>query len=246
LTSQGIDPTALDNLLLAPQGTSIVYAQRVALTWDRRDNTFDAHKGTFLVTAAELVNSYPISLPSGTSGVAKSSYGHFVRLTQTIAGYIPITKSITFAAELRMGQNVQLTSDSETYPDRLFFLGGPDSMRGWRLSSFVPQELRDQIQAGTFTIADVPIRGGNLMINPRFELRFPVKDPIESVFFAEFGNVWNDPAYIFHHGITLRTDIGTGLRVKTPIGPLAFDFGLNVDRQSYEDIGAFNFAIGLF
>jgi outer membrane protein assembly factor BamA len=249
LQSQGIDTAALDALLLPPQGTSIVFAQRAALTWDRRDNPFDAHKGTFVVTSAELVNSYPISgalCPTAAPCDLPTSEGHFVRLQQTFAGYIPITRSITFAAEIRLGQNIQISKGSETYPDRLFFLGGPDSMRGWRLNSLVPQEFRDQIQSGAITIADVPVRGGNFMVNPRAELRFPIKDPIESVFFAEFGNVWKDPTYILHHGLVLRTDIGTGLRIKTPIGPLAFDVGFNVDRQSYEDIGAFNFAIGLF
>jgi outer membrane protein assembly factor BamA len=44
----------------------------------------------------------------------------------------------------------------------------------------------------------------------------------------------------------MRAAIGTGLRVATPIGPLVFDYGFNVTRQPYDDIGAFNFAIGLF
>jgi hypothetical protein len=30
------------------------------------------------------------------------------------------------------------------------------------------------------------------------------------------------------------------------VGPLVFDYGINVTRLSYEDFGAFHFAIGLF
>jgi len=45
----------------------------------------------------------------------------------------------------------------------------------------------------------------------------------------------------------MRAAVGTGLRVQTPVGPLAVDYGVNVTRDSsYEDFGAFNFAIGLF
>jgi outer membrane protein assembly factor BamA len=44
----------------------------------------------------------------------------------------------------------------------------------------------------------------------------------------------------------MRAAVGTGVRVQTPVGPLAIDYGINVTRETYEDFGAFNFAIGLF
>jgi outer membrane protein assembly factor BamA len=56
----------------------------------------------------------------------------------------------------------------------------------------------------------------------------------------------------------MRYAVGSGLRVGTPIGPLAFDYGFNVDRvldawvpsrenqRFWEDIGAFHFSIGVF
>ena len=37
-----------------------------------------------------------------------------------------------------------------------------------------------------------------------------------------------------------------GRGVQTPVGPLVFDYGINVTRRPYEDFGAFHFAIGLF
>jgi len=40
--------------------------------------------------------------------------------------------------------------------------------------------------------------------------------------------------------------VGSGLRAQTPVGPLAVDYGFDVTRKSYEDIGAIDFAIGLF
>jgi outer membrane translocation and assembly module TamA len=83
------------------------------------------------------------------------------------------------------------------------------------------------------------------MINPRFELRFPVRAPINAAIFADFGNLYVDPTYIFQH-FTLRADVGAGVRVDTPVGPLVFDYGINVTRRPYEDFGAFHFAIGLF
>jgi outer membrane protein assembly factor BamA len=51
---------------------------------------------------------------------------------------------------------------------------------------------------------------------------------------------------MFQPNFVLRADVGLGLRVQTPVGPLVFDYGFNVTRKSYEDVGAFHFAIGLF
>ena len=83
------------------------------------------------------------------------------------------------------------------------------------------------------------------MINPRLELRFPIRPPIEGSLFGDFGNLWNEPSYFFNHPLP-RADIGAGVRIDTPVGPLVFDYGINVTRQPFEDFGAFHFAIGLF
>jgi outer membrane translocation and assembly module TamA len=44
----------------------------------------------------------------------------------------------------------------------------------------------------------------------------------------------------------MRADVGSGVRVQTPVGPLAVDYGINVTRLSYEDFGAVNFSVGLY
>jgi outer membrane protein insertion porin family len=141
-------------------------------------------------------------------------------------------------------------------------------MRGWLLNSFIPQDDVDRIFAdrnepdfvedentpgemvrnpAKFTPGTRPIRGGNLMANERLELRIPIRGPFETVLFGDIGNLWIDPQYPFRNGrFPLRAAVGSGLRVQTPVGPLAVDYGINVTRKPYEDFGAINFAIGLF
>jgi outer membrane protein assembly factor BamA len=247
-------------LLRVPDGDSNVVAARVVFTWDRRDSAFNAHSGTYVAAGIEQVNSYPVQ---GTTAFTQNQFeGHFLRLTQTLAGYVPITSRISFAAEVRLGEIVNVSPCVApfdptapppycTYPDRMFFMGGFDSMRGWLQDTFIPQEYADQIASGVVHCSNqsdcqVPLRGGNLMINPRFELRFPVRAPLDAAIFSDFGNLWNDPNYIFARRIAMRADVGAGIRVETPVGPLVFDYGINVTRRSYEDFGAFHFAIGLF
>jgi outer membrane protein assembly factor BamA len=250
----------LARLLRVPDGDSNVVAARVVFTWDRRDSAFNAHSGTYVAAGIEQVNSYPVQ---GTTAFTQNQFeGHFLRLTQTLAGYVPITSRISFAAEVRLGEIVNVSPCVApfdptapppycTYPDRMFFMGGFDSMRGWLQDTFIPQEYADQIASGVVHCSNqsdcqVPLRGGNLMINPRFELRFPVRAPLDAAIFSDFGNLWNDPNYIFARRIAMRADVGAGIRVETPVGPLVFDYGINVTRRSYEDFGAFHFAIGLF
>ena len=254
----------LARLLRVPDGQSNVIAAKLGVTWDRRDNAFNAHRGTYFAAGVEDVNAYPVEDPN-VNLRSQQFENHALRLTQTLAGYVPITKTISFAAELRLGEvvNVQacrtpffnstVSQPYCTYPDRQFFMGGFDSMRGWLQDAFIPQDVADQIGTGPGQIqctsqsnCQVPIRGGNLMVNPRFELRFPVRAPLDMALFSDFGNLWSDPGYILDHPLTIRADVGAGIRVETPVGPLVFDYGFNVTRKSYEDIGAFHFAIGLF
>lgn len=282
----------LARLLRLPTGQSDATAQRFLVTWDRRDNSFNAHRGTYVSSGVEHVDwgaleqacaTAPRSpyqqlyygeegwtAPGSTTELipkqCEASQGHFLRFTETLAGYVPVTKKITLALELRLGLNVQLTGNSATYPDRLFFMGGIDSMRGWLQDTFVPQDYADLIardfnkpasDPSKFTISQVALRGGNLMVNPRLELRVPLRSPLETVLFFDSGNLWADASYAFSGGFNfpLRAAVGTGLRLQTPIGPVAFDYGINLSRlvegpsdprYTYEDFGAFHFAIGLF
>jgi outer membrane protein assembly factor BamA len=69
---------------------------------------------------------------------------------------------------------------------------------------------------------------------------------VDGAIFSDFGNLWTDPADVLKEPFRLRADVGAGVRLQTPVGPLVFDYGINVTRLSYEDFGAFHFAIGLF
>jgi outer membrane protein assembly factor BamA len=248
-------------LLRVPDGKTNVVGARVVVTWDRRDSAFNAHKGTYVGLGFEQVNSYPEAEPIIKPDTQYES--HILRMTQTLAAYVPLSPKVSLAVEVRLGEIANLlpcqtpfapgtpAQSDCTYPDRAFYMGGFDSMRGWLQDAFIPQELADKIKAGTFTCTSssncsIPLRGGNLMINPRLELRFPVRAPVDGALFADFGNVWSDPNTLLQEGLALRSNVGAGVRVQTPVGPLVFDYGIVVPKLSYEDFGAFHFAIGLF
>lgn len=234
------------NLLRAPTGKTVAVAQRLSFTADYRDVPLNATRGFLVSTAVEHVNAFPL----GGTTVSES---HFLRFTGRLAGYLRLTSSgVALAASVGVGYNLQLFKASRSYPDRLFFLGGVDSLRAFLADSVVPQDTADAIynhaknaNGKRLTVDDIALRGGDASINPRFELRIPINDTFATGIFLDTGNVWVDAAQI---RAVLRYALGAGVRIGTPIGPIALDYGINLIKRVYldEDRGAFHFSIGLF
>src|SRR5262249_29448413 len=144
----------------------------------------------------------------------------FLRVTGTLAGYIRLSeKGLALAVSVKGGRILELKRYcltvpgestgstrqvcSQTYPDRFFFLGGVDSLRGFLQDSLVPEDIAGEILSASnralpagqqFTIDQVTIRGGNIFINPRVELRIPITGIWETGIFLDAGNTWLDPA----------------------------------------------------
>lgn len=245
---------ALRNLLNIPTGFTLALSQRVGVTWDRRDNAVAATRGTLVSVNVEHVNAFPIgdSQSNAAPEFVSTFKSHFLQYTGRVAGYFRLhSRGMALAASFRWGFNHQLESGSSTYPDRLFFLGGVDSLRGFPLWSLVPEDwdrqLRGTREPGQVQLdeQDIPVRGGNLLLNPRAELRVPLAGIWQAALFLDTGNLWLESREVWN-SFGLRYSTGLGLRVNTPVGPLALDYGVNLDRRYYEDFGAFHFSIGLF
>ncbi len=265
----------LSRLLRVPEGLTFAIAERLSATWDRRDNAFGATRGTLLVGGVEHVHAYPdvedpachfdpmapTSVAPGTRPVSEQDYSgppryvlpvncasDFFRFTGTVAGYVRLTEGgLAVAVSLRGGRIQHLMRYSKTYPDRLFFLGGVDSLRGFLQDSLVPEDIAERIlHPGPehLEVQNVAIRGGDVFINPRVELRIPFSGIWEGGLFLDTGNVWVDPKNF--DPFKLRYAAGAGIRIGTPIGPIAFDYGINLIRREWEDFGNFHFSIGLF
>lgn len=130
-------------------------------------------------------------------------------------------------------------------PER-FFSGGGNSLRAFGLNQAGPRDLN----------SGFPVGGSGLFIN-NLELRMPpvtlpfVQDNISFAVFQDAGNVfdtahdmfhsltqWNQPnaAFCRNQSTYLRCDfnyiaqaVGLGIRYKTPIGPVRFDIGYNLN-----------------
>lgn len=252
-------------LLNVPEGRSFAVALRLGGAWDRTDVPLSPTRGTLLTLEVEPVraaldeDSAVVQLNAcqvaGNDPSTCEYRSFFLRVTGRAGGYIPFNDSgLSLALNLRVGVNHQLVDHSSTYPDRLFFLGGADSLRGFLQASVIPQDIADELvdedpnaadRGDVLTARKVVIRGGDFLINPRAELRIPVTKLLHTALFVDAGNLWRNVDNV--EPFRLRYTAGTGLRIVTPVGPLAFDYGFILDRRFYEtSIGAFHFSIGLY
>jgi outer membrane protein assembly factor BamA len=101
-----------------------------------------------------------------------------------------------------------------------------------------------EIRLNPFT---VPI-GGNAMAVVNLEARVPLSRVFQIVPFYDGGNVFRNIGDIFHHGAppagatlderNLRAQwthtVGLGLRLRTPFGPLAVDYGFLLNPPTFE------------
>ncbi len=80
---------------------------------------------------------------------------------------------------------------------------------------------------------------------------FPIYESlgIKGVTFFDVGNAWSsddvwgedDTAFA-----SWRYSAGTGIRWMSPLGPMRFEYGWNLDARDYENNGKFDFMIGRF
>ncbi len=242
----------------SPTARRYAFSQRLLATWDRRDNAFNASRGTYVVSGIEHVDALPDARSNLADARARGQpappESHFFKLTQTFGGYIPLPKGMRIAALTRLGVNMQLTDTSQTYPDRLFFMGGVDTMRGWTLNSFIPQDNVDRIYASKDSRTPSPDPHDPAAQIPNAEQvhaehaadprrqpdgerahrargsRSAVRSrPSSSATSATSGSIRRTRSRRARS--RCASPSARGVRVQTPVGPLAVDYGFNVTQE---------------
>jgi outer membrane protein assembly factor BamA len=245
-----------------PEGITTLNSIRPVLTVDYRDDSVHPRKGWVATGVAD----YSHSLGGGGGelfGIFPGSdvFTHMLRLSGTVSGYLPVGPSV-LALSLRGGRVLPLDPASQTIGPKRFFLGGASTMRGYGEDEFIPQDVRgallDQVRtcaaggvctAAAKQLADgqfLPSEGGEVYVNGKLELRFPLSTSVEAGIFTDVGNLWLDPRV---GSITdVRWNFGAGLRFLTPIGPAVLDLGVNpaADARLGEAYLSPHFSIGLF
>jgi outer membrane protein insertion porin family len=134
--------------------------------------------------------------------------------------------------------------------DERFFLGGINTLRGFKSREVGPRVLRtsgvvDPVTGVSSTVSDYEYIGGDKKAIFNLEYTFPLlKDMgLKGLLFFDAGNAWSEDEDFFE---SMRTSVGGGIRWFSPMGPLRLEWGYNLDPMDGEDRSQFEFSIGRF
>jgi outer membrane protein insertion porin family len=209
---------------LVPPGQENVRLSTLSASYirDTRDNPLDAHKGIYQ------------SYEAGVTATAIGATVNFWRMLGQTAYYKNIGyDNIIWANNIRIGVE-QAFAGSVVPLSEEFFTGGGSTLRGYPLNGAGPQRVvlacGDPSVPSTCSNIQVPTGGNGLFIF-NSEFRIPVsriRKGFGVVGFYDGGNVF--PAAAFNDfAANYSNTIGFGLRYATPVGPIRFDVGHNLN-----------------
>jgi outer membrane protein insertion porin family/translocation and assembly module TamA len=226
------------------------------------NNDFQVAGGPFGGSATDLrfqpdVRGYvPIA-----RGVVLALRGSLGFLLPSNYGYTEVTRGSGKDARLVLNPS---NRDIEIVYFRGFFLGGPDSNRGYPLRGVAPhggvrflnpQTARMQVATNcdpndmnfdpTSRTCSLPL-GGMSMWAASAEFRFDLPGPLDAAVFCDVGD---SSPYVLGQKEAIRPDYlhmscGAGARYDTPVGPIRLDIGYRIQplqRVGYPDeVAAFD------
>jgi outer membrane protein insertion porin family len=225
-----------------------------------RDNDLETTKGMYIAGNAGVASSYFGSQADFSRVVIQDSTYHAFGRNRLRERKFVFARSTTLGVQNAYGKTailppsqcsgaVQSCENVIPLAER-FLSGGGNSLRGFGLNQAGPRD----------PVTGFPLGGSALFIN-NTELRFPppmlpyARDNMSFVLFEDAGNVfttgnkmlnnllhWRQPnsALCLQASTAAQCDfsyishaVGLGVRYKTPIGPVRFDFGYNLNPPAF-------------
>ncbi len=202
------------------------------------------HSLTFHVdrnTTDKYIDPSRGTVQTGTVEYAGGPLGgdsEFVKYFLNGKAYFPVTASTVLSGNVLWGHVVSTVGGTVPIYER-FFLGGPYNIRGHESRSISPVDPNTD-----------ELIGGNKQLVINVEYLFPLFGEIgfKGVFFFDMGNTWGQGEWPWEmkpwNGTPFRYAAGVGLRWFSPMGPLRFEWGWNLNPRPGEDKLVMEFTVG--
>ncbi|NCO51581.1 MAG: outer membrane protein assembly factor BamA [Deltaproteobacteria bacterium] len=212
-----IDSFVTSPVILDQEGKSTLSSLTASLSRNTTDYHLDPSRGGVSQFSVEYAGL------GGTEDFAKFELSH--------RHFFPLFWKLIFSLNGDIGYVVKTTNEKVPVSEK-FFLGGLRSIRG-----FDPREVGPE-EGGTYI-------GGEKAAYMNAEILIPLSQEykIKGVLFYDAGNAWRASEDYFN---SVRQSVGYGIRWLSPLGPLRFEWGYNLDPQGNERSPIFEFSIGTF
>jgi outer membrane protein insertion porin family len=177
------------------------------------------------------------SVQSGSVEFAGGPLGgdsQFVKYFLNAKAFYPVTATNVFSWNALWAHVVPTEGGGEVPIFERFFLGGPYNIRGFRTRELSPKDPNTGEAVG-----------GNKELVGNLEFLFPLLTEIafKGVVFFDVGNTWEQGKWPWN-GRQLRYAYGAGVRWYSPMGPLRFEWGWNLNPGPGEPKRVMEFTIG--
>ncbi len=220
---QDVQTSAENSVLLEEvlKGAQITHSLTWEINRDTRNNYISPTEGSR--------QSFSVEYAGGFLGGESDFVKYFVEDRH----YVPVLDNTVYAFRFLWGHTVSTVGGRVPLFER-FFLGGPYTIRGFEGRSITPVDRNTGEEIG-----------GNkeLVINNELVIPLYQEMGLKWVFFLDAGNTWRQGDWPRSLG-DLRYGAGFGIRWYSPMGPLRFEWGFNLNPKEGEPKRVVEFTIG--
>ena len=163
-------------------------------------------------------------------------YSQYVRGDISISRKIVLGEKTALAGRIFAGVGVPYGNSTALPFDRMFYVGGSNSMRGWAPRTLGPGNTPAQETA-------YPVQMGDMRLEANVEFRFPIWGMFHGATFLDLGNVWylgGSKAQVPSEGVfhidrfykQLGFNTGVGLRLDIEFAILRLDWGIQLHNPN--------------
>ena len=204
--------------IVSEEGARLKSQIGTTLVWDTRDSAFLTRKGHRLTFSPYIAG--------GFLGGDTQIYGFALEASQYF--HLWWDNILLLNGELA---TVDTWGSGDRVPiyDRIF-LGGSSDLRGFNFRDVGPKDHNGE-----------PL-GGQTLARATVEYTFPIIEHVRGALFYDIGLLNSQPHDLGTEHV--GSDVGFGLRLDLPIGPLRIDYGIPLRKDGNNGDGRFNFNVG--